>query len=166
MDARERSKWTNPVMWLLVGLPLASIVFGVGLVIVANRDADDAVVDKVQRTAQIQVTDLGPDALAAQRGLSAVVRVGKGTVDVIPVKGAFDRKATLKLSLLHPARSADDAVLTLAPTDTGWHAQREVRLDNEWNVRLEPVDGRWRILGRLPRGQQAVLLQPALPGAH
>lgn len=165
MEQHERSKWTNPVMWLLVGLPVLSMVFGIGLVVIANRDSDDAIVDKVQRTAQIQVADLGPDALAAQQGFSAVVRVGKGAVEVIPVKGDFDRKAPLKLSLLHPAHSSDDAVLTLAPTETGWRVQHDVDLDSEWNVRLEPADGRWRILGRLPKGQQAVLLQPALRNA-
>lgn len=165
MEQNERSKWSNPVMWLVVGLPLLSMVFGIGLVVVANRDSDDAIVDKVQRTAQIQVADLGPDALAAQRGLSAVVRVGKGAIEVIPVKGEFDRGAPLKLSLLHPAHSSDDRVLTLAPTDTGWRVQQDVDLGNEWNVRLEPADGRWRILGRLPKGQQAVLLQPALRSA-
>ncbi|GAB6197317.1 FixH family protein [Lysobacter xanthus] len=162
MQQRERSKWSNPVMWLVVGLPVLSMIFGIGLVVVANRDSDDAIVDKVQRTAQMQVADLGPDALAQQRGYSAVVRVAKGAVEVIPVKGDFDRKAPMKLSLLHPARAADDRVLTLAPTETGWRAEQAVDLGNEWNVRLEPVDGRWRILGRLPTGQQAVLLQPAL----
>ena len=165
MEQRERSKWSNPVMWLVIGLPLLSMVFGIGLVVVANRDSDDAIVDKVQRTAQMQVADLGPDALAAQRGFTAVVRVGKGAVEVIPVKGEFDRKAPLKLSLVHPAHANDDQVLTLAPTETGWRVQHDVDLGSEWNVRLEPADGRWRILGRLPKGQQAVLLQPALRSA-
>lgn len=166
MQQRERSKWTNPVMWLVVGIPVMSMVFGIGLVVIANRDSDDAIADKVQRTAQIQVADLGPDALAARQGFSAVMRVGKGAIEVIPVKGEFDRKAPLRLSLLHPAHSSDDTVLTLAPTETGWRVEHAVDLGNEWNVRLEPADGRWRILGRLPKGQQAVLLQPALRSAR
>lgn len=164
MEPTERSKWTNPVMWLLVGLPLASVVFGVGLVVIANRESNDAIVDTVKRTAQIQVADLGPDALAAQRGYSAVLRVGGGAVEAIPVKGEFDRRAALRVRLLHPARSADDRVLVLQPTALGWRAVQDVDTGNEWNVRLEPLDGRWRISGRLPKGQQAVLLQPALAG--
>ena len=112
MDKRERSKWSNPVMWLLVGLPVASVVFGIGLVVIASRDSNDAVVDPVRRTAQMQVVDLGPDALAQRRKLSAVVRITGGAVEVIPVSGDFDRKAPLRLSLLHPSRSDDDRVLT------------------------------------------------------
>ncbi|AXK71644.1 nitrogen fixation protein FixH [Lysobacter sp. TY2-98] len=164
MDETERSNWSNPVMWLLIGLPVVSMIFGIGLVVIANRDSDDAIVDTVQRTGQMQTADLTPDAVAGQRALSAVVRIGKGTVDVIPVKGDFNRRASLKLSLLHPAHSADDKVMTLMPSETGWHAQHDVDLGSEWNVRLEAIDGHWRIAGRLPKGQRAALLQPALGG--
>lgn len=164
MDETERSKWSNPVMWLLVGLPVVSMIFGIGLVIIANRDSDDAIIDTVQRTGQMQTADVAPDSVAGQRALSAVVRIGKGTVDVIPVKGEFDRGAPLKLRLLHPAHSAGDEVLTLAPSETGWHVQHDVDLGSEWNVRLEAADGHWRIAGRLPKGQRAALLQPALGG--
>ena len=162
MQPDERSKWSNPVMWLVVGLPVVSMIFGIGLVVIANRDSDDAIVDKVHRTAQMQVADLGPDARAQQMKLSAVVRVGGGAVEVIPVQGEFDRRQPLKLSLPH---STDDRVIDVVPGPTGWHAAYEVDGDSEWNVRLAPADGRWRIGGRLPKGQQAVALQPALPSA-
>lgn len=165
MDKRERSKWSNPVMWLLVGLPVASVVFGIGLVVIASRDSNDAVVDPVRRTAQMQVVDLGPDALAQRRKLSAVVRITGDAVEVIPVSGDFDRKAPLRLSLLHPSRSDDDRVLTLAPTETGWRVEQAVGLGNDWNLRLQPLDSSWRIDGRLPKGQQAARLAPALKGA-
>ncbi|WP_133477549.1 FixH family protein [Cognatilysobacter segetis] len=165
MPPDERSKWSNPVMWLVVGLPVVSMIFGIGLVVIANRDSDDAIVDKVDRTAQMQVADLGPDARAQQMKLSAVVRVGGGVIDVIPVQGDFDRRRPLKLSLLHPAHSAEDRVIDVVPGPTGWHAASAVDGTRDWNVRLAPADGRWRIGGRLPKGQQAVALQPALPGA-
>ena len=35
--ARKRSPWREPMVWLVIGLPLASVVAGVGLVIVASR---------------------------------------------------------------------------------------------------------------------------------
>lgn len=162
MQTDERSRWSNPVMWLVVGLPVVSMIFGMGLVVIANRDSDDAIADPVHRTAQMQVADLGPDARAQQLELAAVVRVGGGAVDVIPVQGEFDRRQPLKLSLLHPAHSADDRVVDVVPSPLGWHAAFKVDAAREWNVRLAPADGRWRIGGRLPKGQQAVALQPAL----
>jgi hypothetical protein len=153
-------------MWLVVGLPLVSMIFGIGLVVIASRDSDDAIVDKVQRTAQMQVADLGPDARAQQMKLSAVVRVAAGSIEVIPVQGDFDRSAPLRLRLLHPARASGDRVIDVQPGPLGWHAAASLDGSSEWNVRLEPVDGRWRIGGRLPKGQRAVALQPAMNGTR
>jgi hypothetical protein len=48
---------------------------------------DDAVADAVQRTAQVQVADLGPDANARSLGLVAAVRVAGDTIEVLPVAG-------------------------------------------------------------------------------
>ena len=165
MDGNERSTWSNPVMWLVVGLPVVSMIFGIGLVVIASRDSDDAIADKVDRTAQMQVADLGPDARAQQMKLSAVVRVGGGAIDVIPVQGAFDRNLPLKLSLLHPTHAADDRTIDMQPSPLGWHAAFDVDHTSEWNVRLAPRDAGWRIGGRLPKGQQAIVLTPAMQGA-
>jgi hypothetical protein len=166
MPPDERSTWSNPVMWLVVGLPLVSMVFGIGLVVVASGHSDDAIVDTVQRTAQMQVADLGPDARAQQMKLSAVMRVAGDTLEVIPVQGDFDRRAPLRLRLLHPAHASGDRVIEVQPGPLGWHGVAAIDGSGEWNVRLEAVDGHWRIGGRLPKGQKAVALQPAMSGTH
>lgn len=101
-------KLRNPVMWLVIGLPLLSIVAGVGLVVVALRSGgDDAVIDTVQRTAQIQTTELGPDERARSMTLSAVLHVDAKGVDLLPVGGGFangdvPRDAPLSVALSHP----------------------------------------------------------------
>lgn len=158
----QRPVWRNPVMWLVVGLPAASMVAGIGLVVVASRQGSDAVPDRVRRTAQIQVADLGPDELARQQRLSAVLRVGTDSLELLPVNGELGRGRPLTLRLMHPAREQDDVVLTLAPTATGWSAAHALDAGHDWKVQLTPADGHWRITGRLPKGQRAVLLQPSL----
>lgn len=161
MDS-SASRWRNPMLWLVVGLPAASVVAGIGLVVVASRHSGDNSIDRVRRTAQIQVADLGPDATAQQGRFSAVLRADGATLEVLPVTGAFDRARPLQVKLLHPTESAQDRDVLLQPTETGWRLPVEVDLSHDWNVQLAPADGRWRILGRLPKGQQAVLLRPAL----
>ena len=95
----KKSIWRMPVMWLVVGLPLASIIAGVGLVITAvNTGGADSVTDKVDRMSQIQTTDLGPDNQAQVLKLSAIMRVDGGMVEVLPVTGEFKRNAPLRLS--------------------------------------------------------------------
>ena len=108
----KKSIWRMPIMWLVVGLPLASIVAGVGLVITAvNTGGTDSVTDKVDRVSQIQTTDLGPDSQAQALKLSAIVRIDAGMVEVLPVTGEFKRNAPLRLSLEHPLQAQEDRVL-------------------------------------------------------
>lgn len=156
------SPWRNPVLWLIVALPAVAVVAGVGMVVVASHDSDDAIADRVRRTAQVQVVDLGPDEQARQARLSAVLRVADGAVEALPVNGDFDRSTPLAVRLLHPADGTADVDLQLQPAGHGWRLEQAVDTSHDWNVQLAPVDGRWRLLGRLPRGQQAIVLQPAL----
>ena len=161
----QSSPWKQPVVWLVVALVTASVVGGVVMVRVAGSGGPmDAVPDEVRRTGQVQQAELGPDARAAALKLSAVLRVDRkqDAVEVIPVTGEFDRDAPLTLSLHHPLHAEQDQVLTLAPGDTGWRAAALPDPGHDWNLQLAPADGGWRLRGRLPRGQQAAHLAPAV----
>lgn len=158
------SPWRQPIVWLVVVLVAAAVIGGISMVIVANDGSTDAVSDPVQRTAQIQTTDLGPDGVARSEKLSAIVRVDAelGLVEVLPVSGEFDRAAPLQLTLAHPTRASADRVLRLQPTELGWRLDATVDGGHDWKVQLGPPDARWRLRGRLPKGQQATNLRPAL----
>ena len=167
MNERSKSPWRVPVFWLVVGLPLLSIVAGVGLVIVAVRSGGaDVVSDPVQRVSQIQTTDLGPDEAAAKLGLSAVLRVEDGVVEVLPATGKFGGGTALLLVLEHPTRQSDDLRLELLPQGPGWRVQQAVDGEHDWVVQLRDADGRWRLHGRLPKQQHAARLSPSLGGDH
>ena len=155
--------WKTPAMWLVIGLPLASIVAGVSLLVIAVRSGGaDAVPDDVQRMSQIQTTDLGPDAQARALGLSAVVRMSDGVVEVIPVTGQFHRQSPLQVLLQHPTRADADQRIELAPGDTGWRAQAALDDSHDWIVVLASEQDGWRLHGRLPKQQHATHLSPAL----
>lgn len=162
---QHSSPWRQPVIWLVIALVAAAVAGGVAMVVIASDAGNgDPVADPVQRTAQVQTADLGPDALAARRKLSAIVRIDaeRALVEVLPVDGDFDPAASLQLRLLHPIRSADDMTLELQPTELGWRTGVGVDDGHDWNVELGPADGSWRLQGRLPAGQQAAHLHPAL----
>ncbi|NDK37412.1 nitrogen fixation protein FixH [Pseudoxanthomonas gei] len=164
-DRPRTSPWRQPVMWLVIGLPLASVVAGIIMVIVAGgSDAIDTSPDQVRRTAQIQTTDLGPDEAAGAARLSAIVRLDpeRKLVEVLPVSGDFERNVPLRLALAHPTRAELDVALLLQPTELGWRAAADLDASHDWNIRLGPADGHWRLQGRLPRGQLATNLQPRL----
>lgn len=163
-DPARRGPWREPMLWLVVGLPAVVVVAGfITLWLSISSGGNDAVADKVRRTAQVQTTELAPDEAAAARGLSAVLSLQPRQAVLVPVTGDFDRAAELRLRLSHPARADRDLQLVLQPTDTGWAADAEIPAGNDWSATVQDAGGRWRIVGRLQAGQRAVRLAPALP---
>jgi hypothetical protein len=171
LPAASSSPWRQPVVWLIVLLVAAAVAGGIAMVVIAAGDgAVDAVPDQVRRTAQVQVADLGPDENARRDGLSAIARIDAkgGYVEVLPVSGRFDRSAALRLRLLHPVRSSGDVSLDLQPGENGWRADADDVLlaagaAHDWKLQLSDAGEQWRLRGRLPKGQQAAHLKPALP---
>ena len=163
----KRPFWREPMVWLVAGLPLASIVASIILITVAVRTGGaDTVTDDVKRVAQIQTTDLGPDQRAKEWDLSAVFRVDEKGVEVIRVTGRFNPKSPLQLKLLHPSQAEQDQQLVLPPGGLGWRLDG-IQLDpsHDWKVELASTEDHWRIKGRLPKHELAARLAPALKDA-
>ena len=162
MNAINSDSRFNPVLWLAIGLPIAAIAASFGLLYSAiHSGGADAIADHVDATGEQQVADLNPDLRAQQLGLSAIVRIDHGVLQALPVGGNFDRAATLHLSLLHPVQAHLDLERKLRPDKFGWSVAAVPDSGHDWIVQLAPDDGRWRIRGRLPKGQFAVLLKPS-----
>ncbi|MES2859082.1 MAG: FixH family protein [Pseudomonadota bacterium] len=159
-----RPAWREPMVWLVVAIPAASVVASFALLFAAARSSgnNDLVADPVQRTAQIQTADLGPDSRAARLRLAALLRIDGADVEVLPLTGNFDAAAPLVLALRHPTDAARDRSLVLQPaTTSGWRIPARIASGNDWNLQLGPADGSWRLQGRLPRAQRSARLDPA-----
>lgn len=152
------------MVWLVVGLPLAAVVASLTLVVEALRAGpDDAVIDEVRHTAQMQVSDRTPEQQAARRGLSVTLLATTRDLQIVPVTGDLDRTQPLKLTLAHPVDDDHDIRESLAPTAQGWSGAAIPTDANDWIVRLEAADGSWRLRGRLVRGNASLLLRAATP---
>lgn len=159
----QRKAFREPMVWLVTLLPALVVVAGIATVVIAVRaGGNDAVPDTVRRTAQIQVAELAPEARAQALGLAAVLRVQDGRIELLPVDGEFERGARLSLHLAHPSRAQDDRVVELMPDALGWHAEDVLADTHDWQLRLAPTDGSWRLHGRLPAGQSAAHLASTL----
>ncbi|SHF19866.1 FixH family protein [Thermomonas hydrothermalis] len=160
------SPWRQPVVWLMLVMIGLVVAAGITTWFLAAADGPmDVVPDDVTRTGQIQQADLDPDVRATRMQLTAIVRIDPAhdLVEVLPVSGDFDHAQPLHLRLLHPAQAQSDLQLTLTPHETGWRVQATPSLDHDWQIQLEPASPpRWRLHGRLPKGQQAAHLHPAL----
>lgn len=160
----HQSPWRNPVIWLLVLLPLAAVVGGIAMVVVASRSSgnNDVVTDRVSRTGQIQQAATGPDEVAMARRLSLVLRSEDGVVEAFPATGDFDRTVPLRLLFEHPSDSSLDVTVLLAPTPTGWRAEAAVPAGHHWNLSAADAARTWRLKGRMDKAGHAARLAPAL----
>ena len=152
-------KAKNPVMLLLIGLPVATLAAGVATLAIIGRGGLDTVGDPVRRTAQVQQVDLAADAAARRLGLGGRLALDGPQVRV--AVGGLDDRADLRLQLEHPLDAAQDRVITLAPADGGWEGPA-LDANVGWRVALSPADGAWRLVARWPRGAQAIDLAPAV----
>ena len=152
----------NPVAWLLLAIPAATVAAGIWTFMVASGEsAVDAQPDPVRRTAQVQVVAMDADEKAARLGLAATVEL-RGEGAVVRVEGPGGTVAPV-LQLVHPIESSLDRSLALAPGPDGWSTTDAVAAGHAWQVRLVAADGHWRLVGRYHPGDASVRLEPALP---
>ena len=84
-------------------------------------------------------------------------------VEVLPVSGAFDHAAPLRLDLRASDRpGAGSPPAAAARPSWAGAAAADIDGSHDWNVRLGPVDAHWRLQGRLPKDQLATNLRPRL----
>ncbi len=163
VGGKRRHPLREPMVWLVIALPLAAVLGGIGMMVLSSRGGSiDSVSDDVQRTGQIQTTDLGPDERAAQLKLGAVLQSEEGVLRVFPAGGQFRRGEPLRLHILHPYEADADQVVAMQPDALGWQAEFALDASHDWNLQLGDEAGTWRLRGRLPRGQHAAHLGPAL----
>src|SRR3546814_1227870 len=60
VDDKHRHPLREPMIWLVIALPLAAVLGGIWMMVLSSRSGSiDSVSDDVQRTGKIQTTDLG-----------------------------------------------------------------------------------------------------------
>ena len=169
MDGQPRKAHREPMVWLVFGLPAAVVVASIAMLVIGIRQRDGGEVsDRVQRTAQIQQTDLGADERAQALGLRMLLRERDGRIEALPVSGHFPRGQTLRLLAEHPTDRARDRTLMLAPQGAGWLSKdrfEDTRV-HDWKFSLTPGNESWRLRARMPKAQRAVVLEPAVPAAE
>jgi hypothetical protein len=158
--SRPRHAWREPMVWLMLAIPAATVVAGIATLRLARAEGGlDAAPESVQRTAQTQVTDLGPDRRAAALGLQANLRVDARGRPVLRLPERAD--GALALRLVHPTRADGDLEWTRAVPGGDWSGPAvPIAARGHWV--LEPADRAWRLVGRWPVDGGVVALQPAV----
>ncbi len=162
-ERQSKPIWREPVVWIVIGLPLATLIAGAVTIGIALKQPADSRSADVSRIAQIQFEDQAADHLAAEHGLRATLNfnAASGTIELFVEPEEFADDA-LMLQLEHPVQAAKDRELPLRREGRHWVASTAPWGAQAWRVHLTGDAGRWRLSGRLDQGASATQLLPAV----
>jgi hypothetical protein len=133
--------------WFLILLPASVVVAGLTTLLIANRHADDLVVDEYYKDGLAINRQLAKKERAEQLGVSAALNFDNRTVSVTtagPVEAP-----TLTLLLSHPLESDRDFELALERVGPGLYRGETNEIVSprwHWTLELPEADG-WRLDG-------------------
>ena len=156
----NRAAWREPMVWLLLAIPAATVVAGMATLRVARVGALDAAPEPVRRTLQAQVTDLAPDARAAALQLTATLSLdADGQPHVVLSPPAMRQALTLRF--VHPTRAGLDRTWSRAAAGNSWRGP-VAAADARGRWILEDTAQSWRLVGRTGEDRTRIRLQPAV----
>ena len=112
-----RKPWQEPMVWLMAGIPLATIVAGIATLVIALRSGPmDGVSASVQRVSQIQTLDSAADLAATRLDYHGYLLVERGAdgwrlnLKTAPPELA---QAPAQAVFVHPNRAEQDVHVRL-----------------------------------------------------
>ena len=154
-DPRQRNWKQEPLVWMLIAIPLSAVIMGVVMITLAIQSYSGLVVDDYYKKGKQINRVLARDQLAYELGLAAGFNLEtEGKVEIrFDPRVQFIPGDTIELKLIHATVPGLDQQLDLRKTDT--HLLRgELKLPGEgrWNLFLQTED--WRLTGSLQYPEQ------------
>lgn len=154
-----RSAWREPMVWMLAGLPLASVAIGFALLFAAVHPGreDMETVGKVTKVGKLLVSAEAAASPAEVSTQGVVLRTKGDMVEVLPMDGDFPRGGKLTLTLSNDA--GEGRTMHLSPSELGWRGVGSLEGDQGWTVLLASDNGAWLLHGRwMPRARSLRLM--------
>ncbi|MFC4528746.1 hypothetical protein ISN76_17095 [Dyella halodurans] len=156
---QKRSLWREPMIWMLVGLPLASVVIGFSLLFAAvHPGREDR--ETVDRTTQVGRMLVSAHSLTEVSTRGLVLRTKGDMIEALPMDGDFPRGGKLTLTLTSPHSADGSRTYQLAPSELGWRGVGSLEGSDDWAVRLGSDDGGWLLHGQWPSQARFIHLMP------
>lgn len=151
MQQTETRPWfREPMVWLVIALPLSAVVMGISMYYLAWKTRDGLVVDDYYQKGKEINQLLERDRRAADLGLNGRLALDAVTqtvqVEITSTKAALPSKIGLRW--LHGTRAGFDHTQELAMQSSGhYRAALPVLPPGHWYVQVEAQD--WRLQGSL-----------------
>jgi len=136
--------------WVLIGLPVISVVFSVATLVVAIRNGDSLVRDDWYTRGLAINRDLGRAEAAVRLGVGATVNVDAARDELVVTLEGDDGLTELEVELEHPTEARRARTYHLAPSGPGtYRGALGGELSGRWYVSLGPPSGAWRLTAPL-----------------
>lgn len=141
----------QPLVWMIIGIPLSSVIMGVVIITLSVTSYDGLVADDYyKRGLQINRV-LDRDLAATRDGLSAQLRLGGAVtrLELVTTSAAFPAPAAVGLDLSYSTRAGLDRRMQLVRAPDGSYAGPGLGAlaPGRWYVQVAAAD--WRLTGSL-----------------
>jgi len=152
--------YREPWPWLLMLGPLAAVIMGVVMVVLAVRSNDGLVVDDYYKQGlainQTLDRERRAEALSVNAMLEFAADLRRVTLK-LDLQGALPE--ALQLTLAHPTRAGEDQRVLLVPRGAGtYDGVLAAPMPGRWHLLLEDADRSWRRSGAWQTQEARVLL--------
>lgn len=146
---RKSHWWREPMVWLIIALPLTAVVASLITWWIAARGADPLVAEDYYKQGMAIHQTLERESRAAALGMSAELQARGGELRV-HLDGRLDAYPDqLQLTLVHPSRQELDLTLVLPATALGeYRAALPPMPAGQRRLILESTRQDWRLTGR------------------
>lgn len=142
-----RPAWREPLVWLVVGIPAATVVAGFATWWIAAQRADSNVAEDWYKRGLTINRSLERESHAQARNLNAEIRLADANDLRVTLTGTGPLPATIAVLLTHPVRAEQDRRVTLdRQADGGYRIVSPMVSVGRWDVAIEAED--WRLAGR------------------
>lgn len=142
--------WKEPMVWLIIGLPMTAVVASMVTWWIAADGADPLVAEDYYKQGMAITQTMEREARAASLGLNMRLSTHGNELHG-QLQGRLDHYPDrLLLTLVHPSREERDLNLVLIATDHGeYRAALPSIPAGERRLVLQPEDQDWRLIGRV-----------------
>ena len=151
MNTTSRNWYQEPLVWMLVAIPLSSVLVGIVMLWLAIVNEDGLVVDDYyKRGLEINRT-LERDAAAAEHALTSELRFTTATDQIlvtIEAADGFEYPKTIMLGVYHSVKTGFDKEVVLARiSDKAYSGPSPELIPGRWYLDLHA--DQWRITGQM-----------------
>ena len=161
-DIVEKRPWyKEPMVWLVIAIPLSSVIYGTFFFIVSITSFDGMVVDDYYKVGKEINRELKRDKAALAHGLSAQISVKSSQVTVfIAANESYTPPPVLEIDFIYSTRAGQDKAIFVDQSQAGIYKGTVPELEvGRWNVQIASDD--WRLMGSLWAPQEGtVLIKP------